>query len=505
MVRRSEMPRRLTVALAALAMLSVIGASAQSQSSSTDEAAKTGLQQVQLALERHQVDTRAYPLLLSELVPAYLPAMPDNPYLPGERMKQVSPEEFYPGGTVYRPFSMGGEVIDHYFLGVFGAKKDGGLDLFLTGDRIYWLGDYRFYPDREHDGKPEGVIMLLDNLGDDAWGELREHRKLIYQVPEEIVAKLDARAKKLAHELQAQIERCREDWGMPDGRDDVLEYGRYREGITELPENPYYLVDDSAALRMQAAKLEDARAGDIVYYPFATDGSELDRYILLVKGGRWSKSLDLFLGPEYWDDLYVTFDPPVEPDGYGEGFIIALDSWDDSTRKLLHEKPWLIYHDAAWLAAQPDSRAKEAAFQMQLAVERYSVDNDVYPLNLQVLIDEGYTYWPLNPYAETDPSAPRRVMQVEPGDFTPGGIVYFPYEFPGYEGKGLGAYYLSIYGARADEGLDVGAKTPDGWRFYWYREDVPAPPGFATEKDGEPDGLIILLSSGPAPPWECPT
>ena len=492
---------RMIVAIAALAMLSFIGSAAQSQNSSLDGAAKAGLQQVQLALERYHVDSDAYPLLLSELVPDYLPAMPENPYLPGERMKQVSPEHFYRGGMVYHPFSLGGDVIDHYFLGVFGAKKDGGKDLFLTDDRIYWVGDYRFYPERKLDGEPEGLIMVLDNLDEDALAKLKEHRKLIYQLPEDIVAELDARAKQFAHALQAQIERCGEDWGFGDDLDHVLQYG-YDGGITELPQNPYYLVSDYAAPRMRAAKLEDAAPGDIVYYTFSTDGSELDRYILLVKGGRWNDGLDLFLGPRHWDDLYALFDPPVQPDGGGEGFVVALDNWDDSTRKLLREKPWLIKHNAAWLASQVNERAKEAAFQMQIAVERYSVDNDVYPPNLQTLIKEGYTYWPLNPYAEFDPSAPKRVMQVQPGEFTPGGIVYFPYEFPGYEGKGLSAYYIGIYGAAPNGGSDVGAMTPEGWRFYWFGKELPAPDGFAIERDGKPDGIIVLLDSGPVAVWE---
>ncbi len=489
------------VFLLAICGLALFVGAAREGGSSLDDSAKGGLHQVQLGVERYYVDHRAYPLLLSELVPEYLPAMPDNPYLPGERMKQVSPENFHRGGIVYHPFLLEGEVIDHYFLGVFGAKKDGGLDLFLSGDRIYWFVDHRFFPERKHDGKPEGLIMLLDNLDAGAVAKLGENRKLIYQLPEEIVAKLDARVKEFAQALQAQIELCGEDWGFGDDLDYILEYGRYEEGITELPENPYYLISDSSAgPRMQAAKLDNAKAGDLVYYTFSTTGTALDRYILLVKGGWWSDSLDLFLGPRYWDNLYATFEPPVEPDGRGEGFIIALDNWDDSTRKLLREKPWLIYHDAAWHASQVDRRAKEAAFQMQLGVERYAVDNEVYPLNLQTLVDESYTYWPLNPLAELDASAPTRVIQVKPGEFVPGGIVYFPFEFPGYEGKGLSAYYIGIYGAAPDEGSDVGAMTPDGWRFYWYDENLPAPIGFTQDKDGELDGIVVLLSSGPAPP-----
>jgi len=478
-------------------------------SAGTDEGslaadAKSCLHTVQLGVERYYVDHGAYPLLLSESVD-YISVMPENPCLPGERMRQVSPEEFYPGGIVYHPFSLDGEVIDHYFLGVFGAKKDGGKDLFLTGDRIHWVGDYRFWPDRKRDGKPEGLIMLMDDLGADAVARLQENRRLIYQLPENTVAELDASAKERIQELQVQIERCRIDWGLPEDLEEAIEYGSNNGGVTELPENPYYLVNESAAPKMRAAKLGEAASGDMVYHLFSTGGKVLDRYILLVKGGRGSSDVDIFYGEVAWDNLYTLFDPPVQPDSRSEGFIIALNDWDDSTRKLLREKPWLIYHDAAWFASQVDERAREAAFQMQIAVERYSIDHDVYPPNLRILIDQGYTYWPLNPYAESDPSAPTRVAQVEPGDFIPGGIVYFPFEFPGYEGKGLSAYSLGIYGSTPDGGSDVGAMTPHGWRFYWYGEKQLSPPGFPAERDGEPDGFVVVLTSGRELPLESST
>jgi len=106
---------------------------------------------------------------------------------------------------------------------------------------------------------------------------------------------------------------------------------------------------------------------------------------------------------------------------------------------------------------ESDLTALENLHRVQLAIERYAMYNPSgeYPPDLQILVEEGYLdgyEWPHNPYAKGNPGVFLRMHQVEIGNFMPGGIIYYPFEVPGF--KGLSAYNLSVYGATPDSGRD---------------------------------------------------
>jgi len=125
-----------------------------------------------------------------------------------------------------------------------------------------------------------------------------------------------------------------------------------------------------------------------------------------------------------------------------------------------------------------DRGAVENLHKVQLSIERYAIDHDgEYPLNLQALMTLYISEWPKNPYSKGNPGIFLRMHQVEIGNFMPGGIIYYPYEYPGYEG--MSSYYLAVYGATLDSGRNVSLKI-----------------GSTTVNLGE---VLIVLSSRPEP------
>ncbi len=483
--------------------LGILLAADGERTSLKDSQAVAGWELVRSKLREFYEERGEYPLRLSELVnEGFLEEFPKNPYVGGWRMEQVRSASWAEGKLVYHPFSLGGEKIDSYFLGVYGGsiEKIEGDPNRLRMTPSYFSILYGF-----DNPLAKALLKYSFSLTETELKDLKkkENRKKIQNLPQTLIDELDAQMKSNAHLFRLMVERFAVD-----------NYGTYPPSIERLqalgyfadyPDNPYYLLDDSAPAKVIPAKLEDGFvAGSVVYHPFVPDGTALETYLLLARGTRQSKSKDLFYGPVAWDNLYYILPEDLEKDGFSEGFLIAFSSVpaenEPSIEKALRDNPGVILQDASWPDAQPDNRAKDALHRIQLSIERYAADdpNGVYPPDLQTLVDEGYLYWPLNPYAEDKEGVKKRMTQVKPGDFEPGGVIYLPFEFPSYEGKGYLAYYLAVYGAEPDGGMDVGSFKDGSFEFYWDVENVPAPPNFAGGRDGENDGIIIVLSSGPA-------
>ncbi len=440
-----------------------------------DELAISGFEQVATEIEHYFGDKGFYPLRLSDLITEkYLAEFPINPYKPGEKMKQIPFCEFYPGGLVYLPYSLGGESIDNFVLGLLGGKS--------TGDELRIATSFT-----------EDQIDQIIKSGE---------RWKIVKLPQSIVKSLDSMMKQIALDIQSKLEEYFEEEGEYPVDLKTLKEGGYLE---EYPDNPYYLLSSTAQEKVEfTADIDNAMSGGILtYYPYSIDGKQLRDYFLGATGIRESERLDLFYALTRWDGLYELLPENVKSDERKEGYIIWLKNegkgGNPAGYTFLKEHPEYILHDATWLKGQPDYRARDQLFQIQISLARYYFDNGVYPPNLDVLVEQGYCYWLLNPYADTIPNAPKWMKPVKPGEFTPGGIVYLPYTptWGDWQGKGLVAYELLLLGSALDSGMDVGSETPDGWKYHWQWDNYPAPLGFAPGFDGKPDGVILILSSRP--------
>lgn len=308
----------------------------------------------------------------------------------------------------------------------------------------------------------------------------------------EAIAQADKQMKQLLHGVQLAVERYSVDYGACPVNIQVLMDEGY---LSDPPANPYFGLDDRAPEKLLEEELKlRATPGAVVYHPYSLNGSTLDGYILLAAGTKESganglHAHDLFYGEPRWDSLHF-FTEDGKGDGRWEHYILLL-----ARPSLSPENVFVVARGAN--LAPPDLKqdVRDAAHAVQLAVERYGVDNDgIYPPDLQTLVDEGYVYWPLNPYFGAVPDAPVRVPFCSPGEFVPGGIVYQPIAMPDRFGNALVAYNLGVFGDDPDGGMDAGAFVDGEWRFYY---GVPASP------DGVTDGFILVLESGPAPE-DCP-
>ena len=302
----------------------------------------------------------------------------------------------------------------------------------------------------------------------------------------EAIAQADMAMKQLTHAIQLGIERYNVDFGVyPDDIQDLIDEGYY-EG---MPDNPYASLWSQAPAKCIVEELSGrATPGAIVYHPFSISGDYLDGYFLLAGGLKQSKTLDLFYGEPRWDSMMWLL-PDGKADGYPERYIMAL-----GVPIIKTEMAVAVTHDAAWLYAQPKYRAKQTLHSVQLAAERWSVDNvdGAYPPDIQTLVKEGYIYMPLNPYYGVVPGATMRIEVCAPGEFKPGGIYYEPFTVPERFGDRLAGYQISIYGDDPKGGIDAGAAFNGAWRFYPFLEKP-------TNPDGIPDGFIMVLGSGPSP------
>lgn len=308
----------------------------------------------------------------------------------------------------------------------------------------------------------------------------------------EAIAQADMAMKQLTHAIQLGIERYNVDFGVyPDDIQDLIDEGYY-EG---MPDNPYASLWSQAPAKCIVEELSGrATPGAIVYHPYTTDGNHLDGYILLAAGLKESNTHDFFYGEPRWDSLHG-FMENCNGDGRPERYIILLTS-----HGLTPDMVVMVSHDAAWLNAQPSTRVKEALHSVQLAAERWSVDDadGAYPPDIQTLVKEGYIYMPLNPYYGVVPGATMRIEVCAPGEFKPGGIYYEPFTVPERFGDRLAGYQISIYGDDPKGGIDAGAAFNGAWRFYPFLEKPKNP-------DGVPDGFILVLGSGPSPEDEAST
>ncbi len=300
----------------------------------------------------------------------------------------------------------------------------------------------------------------------------------------EAIAQADMAMKQNVFAVQLAVERHKADFGTcPDSMQALADEGY----LAVMPDNPYASLWSQAPAKCVEEDLSfRPTPGAIVYHPYTLDGDSLGGYIILGAGMKGSNTsgvfeYDLFYGEPRWDSMKY-FMPDGKGDGRPESYVIML-----SSPSLTPDMAVSVTHDAAWLNAQPDYQAKKALYAMQLAVERYGVDNDVYPPNLQTLIDLGYIYWPVNPYYGLR-GAPLRIPACAPEGFAPGGVIYEPIRFDGH----IKAYQMGIFGDDPDGGIDAGALVDGTWHFYDLFEEPRNP-------DGVPDGLIMVLSSGPAP------
>ncbi len=311
------------------------------------------------------------------------------------------------------------------------------------------------------------------------------------------ISQADMAMKQLTHAVQLGLERYKLDFGVcPDSLQALLNEGY----LTEMPDNPYAsLWSQSPAKCIEEDLSFRPTPGAIVYHPYTLDGDSLGGYILLGTGMKDSDTSavsahDLFYGEPRWDSMKY-FMPDGKGDGRPERYVIML-----SSPSLAPEMVVTVTHDAAWLSAQPDYRAKKALHALQLAAERYSVDDEkgAYPRDIQTLVKEGYIYMPLNPYYGVVPGATMRIEVCAPGEFKPGGIVYIPFTMPDRSGAELVGYQIGIYGGEPDGGIDAGAVIDGEWRFYPFLEKP-------TNPDGVPDGFIVVLGSGPSPGQSAPS
>lgn len=301
------------------------------------------------------------------------------------------------------------------------------------------------------------------------------------------IAQADTAMKQNVFAVQLAVERYKADFGnCPDSIQALADEGY----LTEMPDNPYASLWSQAPAKCIVEDLSfRPTPGAIVYHPYTLDNDSLGGYILLGAGMNNSDTSavsahDLFYGEPRWDSMKY-FMPNGKGDGRPENYIMMLAS-----PSITPEMVVAVTRDAAWLSAQPMHKAKEALFSMQLAVERYGVDNDVYPPNLQTLVDLGYIYWPVNPFYGLK-GAQLRTQSCTPGAFVPGGMIYVPISFNGH----IEAYQIGIYGDDPKGGVDAGSVVDGNWRFYDLFKE-PANP------DGVPDGFILVLGSGPSPEGE---
>jgi hypothetical protein len=305
------------------------------------------------------------------------------------------------------------------------------------------------------------------------------------------IAQADLAMKKITHAVQLGLERFNVDVGVyPDSIQELFNEG-YLDG---MPDNPYASLWSQAPAKCIVEEMSPrATPGAIVYHPFSISGDSLDAYFLLAAGLDTSKTHDLFYGEPRWDSLSFLL-PSGKGDGRTESYIMLLPS----VPIIAPDMVVAVSHDAAWLEAQPMTRAKEALHSVQLAAERWSVDDvkGAYPPDIQTLVKEGYIYMPLNPYYGVVPGATMRIEVCAPGEFKPGGIVYQPFTMPEKSGDGLVGYQIGIFGDDPDGGIDAGATIDGTWRFYDFLEEPKNP-------DGISDGFVMVLGSGPSPEGEC--
>lgn len=307
----------------------------------------------------------------------------------------------------------------------------------------------------------------------------------------EAIARADKQMMQLLHAVQLGVERYAVDYGaFPPSLQPLMDEGY----LSDPPANPYFGLDKNAPERLVEEELEwRPTPGAVVYHPYSLNGSTLDGYILLAAGTKESganglHAHDLFYGEPRWDSLRLLLEDG-QGDGRPEQYIILL-----SRPQLSPENVLAVARGASLAPSDLMQQVREAAYSVQLAVERYGVDHDgVYPPDLQAVVDEGYIYWPLDPYYGSSPEIPLRVQPTTPGHFIPGGVIYEPYALPERFGNSLVGYTIAIYGADTDGGQDVGAVVNGEWLFYDpFAEEEAA-------RDGIPDGIILVLSSGPAP------
>ena len=304
------------------------------------------------------------------------------------------------------------------------------------------------------------------------------------------VAQADMEMKQRTYAVRLGVDRYYADYGTyPETVTDVFDEGY----LAEMPDNPYASLWSQAPAKCTVEDLSfRPTPGSIVYHPYTLDGDSLGGYILLGAGMRGSdtraaSSYDLFYGEPRWDSMKY-FMPNGEGDGRPETYVIMF-----SSPELTPDMAVAVTHDAAWLYAQPVNRAKQALHSVQLAAERWSIDNDgAYPPDIDTLVEEGYIYMPLNPYYGVVPGATMRIEVCAPGEFKPGGIVYMPFTIPDRFGEGLVGYQIGILGDDPDGGIDAGAAIDGEWSFYPFLEQP-------TNPDGIPDGFIMVLGSGPSP------
>lgn len=124
---------------------------------------------------------------------------------------------------------------------------------------------------------------------------------------------------------------------------------------------------------------------------------------------------------------------------------------------------------------------KSLLYVLQERVEQYKGANGYYPDHLADLEELENYHLPLNPLSVLNFKRPQEVKEVKLGQFTPGGLVYYPYV---RYGRRLDAYFLGIYGLNEKGGIDRFKGEPKWDNIYEEGET----------RDGVPEGLVLLLT-----------
>jgi hypothetical protein len=161
------------------------------------------------------------------------------------------------------------------------------------------------------------------------------------------------------------------------------------------------------------------------------------------------------------------------------GVALALAAWPSSAESK-HNK-----HEY-----RRDYYARQRLHDIQVQLEKFAVkyglnaggDND-YPGTIGELADKMDYKLPLNPFI-WDQQVP--LHQVDDNAFEPGGIVYKPLKNGSDQIVG---YELGIFGDRPNGGEDLFEGASVDWSKLYLDQNM--------KRDGQPEGLILLLSSWP--------
>jgi len=133
----------------------------ESETAWMEENSITLLYVIQESLEDYKVDYGVYPRRIEELIEKdYMEVFPLNPFSDYEPMVPRLLTDYAPGDFVYVPEAEN-DVVVGYHLFLFGAERYSGMDI-VSVKNAFPTGHW----EEAGDGKPDGIILVLENLYD---------------------------------------------------------------------------------------------------------------------------------------------------------------------------------------------------------------------------------------------------------------------------------------------------------------------------------------------------